>query len=92
MTELNSKQRKALRRLARGKSINYSMSEDPVISKCISTEHYVDPPDIENIPYPQNMMEWCDWEAKAYSVNHPRLNEYGKQLLFELEESKNQPI
>lgn len=87
MTELDYNQRKALRRLARNKTINRSMRFDPIIKKCISTDHYIEPPDIFNTPYPQCMIEWCDWEDKAYFTNRPRINEYGKQLLAELEAS-----
>lgn len=87
MTTLNYNQRKALRRLAQNKSINHSMRQDPVIKKCISTDHYISPPRVDKMPFPQSMIEWCDWEAQAHSTNWPRINEYGKQLLAELEAS-----
>jgi len=79
MTNLNYKQRKALRRLGRGQTINRTMRNDPIIRECYSTDHYIDP------PHRMNIVECCDWEAKARQVNHPRLNSHGKKLLKKLE-------
>ena len=76
---LDYAQRKALRRLGRGQTINRTMRNDPVIRECYSTEHYIYP------PREMNIAEWCDWEAKARHINRPRLNSHGKKLLKELE-------
>lgn len=85
MTELNAMQRKALRRISRGQSVSSEAWNDPVIRDCIDTSHYLQPPDLDNLLYPQSMIEWCDWEDRARLHNKPRLNEYGKKLLKELE-------
>ena len=79
MTNLNYMQRKALRRLGRDQTINRTMQNDPLIQKCYSTDHYIDP------PRGMNIVEYCDWEEKALRVNHPRINNHGKKLLKELE-------
>lgn len=79
MSGLDYAQRKALRRLGRGQTINRTIRNDPVIRECYSTDHYIDP------PRGMNIVEWCDWEAKARWVNRPRLNSHGKKLLKELE-------
>lgn len=84
MNSLNFSQRKALRRLGRGQTINRTMYTDPIISRCISRDHYIEPPDIFNTPYPQCMIDWFDWEKKAYRQNRPRLNTYGRELLSRL--------
>ena len=78
MTELNYAQRKALRRLGRGQTISRSMQSDPLIQECYSTDHYV------AMRKDMNIVEWCDWEAQARAINHPRINAYGKKLLKEL--------
>lgn len=83
--ELTRSQRKALRRLSRGQSIPRSAYHDPLIQKCIDRTHYITPPDITALPYPESMFVWEDWEAKARRINRPRLNDYGKQLLKQLE-------
>lgn len=79
MSVLNYAQRKALRRLGRGQTITHTMQSDPIIRECYSTAHYINPPQGRNI------VEWCDWEAKARRVNRPRINSHGKKLLKELE-------
>lgn len=79
MTDLNYDQRKALRRLGRGQTINRTMQNDPIIQQCYSTDHYIEPDPGMNI------VEWCDWEAQAQCINHPRINDYGIKLLEELE-------
>lgn len=79
MSRLDYAQRKALRRLGRGQTINRTMQNDPVIRECYSTDHYIDP------PQGMNIVEYCDWETKARWVNRPRLNSHGKKLLKELE-------
>lgn len=79
MTGLDYAQRKALRRLGRGQSINRTMQNDPVIKACYSTDHYIAP------PREMNIVEYCDWETKARWVNRPRINNHGKKLLKELE-------
>ena len=79
MSGLDYAQRKALRRLGRGQTINRTMRNDPVIRECYSTDHYIDP------PCGMNIVELCDWEAKARWVNRPRINSHGKKLLKELE-------
>ena len=81
MRALNKYQRKALRRLSRGQSINRSMLDDLIIRECIDTSHYIQPPNLAGIEYPQSMIMWCDWEAQAARVNRPRLNELGRRLL-----------
>ncbi|WP_455005647.1 hypothetical protein [Corynebacterium propinquum] len=81
MSALNKHQRKALRRLSRGQSIQRSMLDDLIIRECIDTSHYIQPPNLEGIAYPQSMIMWCDWQAKAARVNRPRLNDLGRRLL-----------
>ena len=83
MTELNYEQRKALRRLGRVQTISRSMQSDPLIQECYSTDHYV------AMKRDMDIVEWCDWEAQAMSINHPRINDYGKKLLKELEDANN---
>jgi len=82
MSGLDYMQRKALRRLGRGQTINRTMQNDPVIQECYSTDHYINP------PRGMNVVECCDWEAKAQWVNRPRINNHGKKLLKELEVQK----
>lgn len=78
--ELTYEQRKALRRIARGKSIPGRMIADPVISQCFEWSQPFTPPK----PIGQmNIIEYCDWEATVRS-SYPILNEYGKQLLDSL--------
>lgn len=72
-------QRKALRRLGRGQTINRTMQNDPLIRECYSIDHYIAP------TRGMNIVEWCDWEEKARQVNRPRINSHGKKLLKELE-------
>lgn len=81
MRALNKYQRKALRRLSRGQSIQRSMLDDLIIRECIDTSHYIQPPNLEGIEYPQSMIMWIDWEAQAAQVNRPRLNDLGRRLL-----------
>lgn len=57
------------------------MLDDLIIRKCIDTSHYIQPPNLEGIEYPQNMIMWCDWEAQAARVNRPKLNDLGRRLL-----------
>lgn len=83
--ELTRSQRKALRRLSRGQSITRSAYHDPLIQKCIDRTHYITPPDITTMPYPESMFVWEEWEAKARRTNRPRLNDHGKQLLKQYE-------
>lgn len=83
--ELTRSQRKALRRLSRGQSIPRSAYHDPLIRECIDRTHYITPPDISTMPYPESMFVWEEWETKARRINRPRLNDYGKQLLKQLE-------
>lgn len=76
--ELNGRQRKALRRLGKGKSISRTDSNDPAISRCYRY----------NIPKPPrgddlNVVTWCDWEAVAMSAK-PRLTEFGQAVHDEL--------
>ena len=82
---LTSKQCKALRRLSRSQSINASMWDDPIISQCIDASHYIEPPNLRELPAREAITAWCDWEAKARWVNRPRINSHGKKLLKELE-------
>lgn len=81
MPDLTYVQRKALRRLGRGQTISRTMQNDPLIQECYSTDHYV------TLRKDMNIVEYCDWEAQARSINHPRINDYGKQLLKELEDT-----
>lgn len=76
--ELDYRQRKALRRLGKGKSISRTDSNDHVISRCYSY----------NIPNPPrgndlNVVSWCDWEAAAMSAK-PQLTEFGEAVYKEL--------
>lgn len=82
MSDLDYMQRKALRRLGRGQTINRTMQNDPVIQECYSTDHYINP------PRGMNIVEYCDWEEKARWVNRPRINDRGKKLLKELQEQE----
>lgn len=79
MTDLDYKQRKALRRLGRGQTITRTMQDDPLIRECYTTDHYIIP------RRGMTVVEWCDWEARAWYTNRPRLNNRGRQLLKELE-------
>lgn len=83
MSGLDYMQRKALRRLGRGRKITNTMMDDPVIRECYSTDHYLTP------RRDMNIVEWCDWEEKAWRVNRPRLNAHGKKLLAELNETED---
>lgn len=85
MSALNKHQRKALRRLSRGQSIQRSMLDDLIIRECIDTSHYIQPPNLEGIEYSQAVAMWCDWEAQAARVNRPRLNDLGRRLLEGIE-------
>lgn len=82
MSGLDYMQRKALRRLGRGQTINRTMQNDPVIQQCYSTDHYIDP------PRGMNIVEYCDWEEKARQVNRTRINDRGKKMLKELQEQE----
>ena len=82
--DLGRQQRKALRRLGRGKSINRSMYNDPIIEQLYSMDHITPPPNLDDLPYPQSMFAWCDWE-EAVRGEGPRLNELGKKVLASLE-------
>lgn len=85
MTHLTYTQRKALRRLSRGQTITRTQQADPLIQECIDTTHYITPPNLDTIPYPQSMFAWCDWEEKARAHNRPRLNQHGHELLNQLD-------
>lgn len=85
MSALNKQQRKALRRLSRGKTINRSMLDDPIIRECIDTGHYIQPPNLDGVEYSQGIAMWCDWESQATQVNRPRLNDLGRRLLEGIE-------
>ena len=84
MSDLDYHQRKALRRIGRGKFPNRTMMDDPVIRQCYTTDHIGPPPDMTNLPFPQSMFVWCDWEAWARSQS-PRLTDMGRELLSELD-------
>lgn len=81
---LTYQQRKALRRLGRGQTINKSMSCDSLIQQCITRDHYTPPPNIDDLPYPESMFAWCDWAERARFTNRPRLNKFGQELLNDL--------
>lgn len=87
MTELNYKQRKALRRLGRGQTINYSMYSDPIIRNCIDRSDFPQKPDLNAKEYPYNMFDDCDWIEKMMSYR-PKLSSYGRKLLKELDEEE----
>lgn len=75
-------QRKALRRIGRGKSISNRMQRDEVIAKCLTWSVPIEPPK----PLREmNVIEYCDWEAVVLSA-HPVLTDYGRKLLNELED------
>ena len=80
--ELSYEQRKALRRIARGKSISRSMQEDPLIHRCYT----LDIP--EHKPLDEmNIAEWCDFEGSLrFASSHPVLTDFGQYLLDELEQ------
>lgn len=79
MSGLDYMQRKALRRLGRGQTLTRTMQNDPLIRECYSTSHYISP------RRDMNIVEWCDWEARSWHANRPRINQHGRQLLKELE-------
>lgn len=76
--ELNGRQRKALRRLGKGKSISRTDSNDPAISRCYRY-------DIPKSPRGDdlNVVSWCDWAAEARSAR-PQLTEFGEAVYKEL--------
>lgn len=80
---LDYMQRKALRRIGRGKSVSNGMMNDPIIRECYK----------QDLPEPaldMNVVEWCDWEAKfRWAIQHPQITPYGQKLLSELEEKEN---
>lgn len=78
-SELSYLQRKALRRLGRGRSIGRSMAADPLLARCFVIDS---PP----LPVHGDVMEYCDWEARAlHAFAHPALTDYGRELLSALE-------
>ena len=77
--QLSYMQRKALRRLGRGQSITHTMAADPLIQRCYTTDHYEHPD-----PY-LNVVDYCDWQARSLINNLPRITDYGKKLLAELD-------
>lgn len=79
--ELNYSQRKALRRIGRGQSVNKGMLDDPIISKCYTVNAPPQPKDL-------NIVDYCDWVAIAsYAYKHLQITPYGKELLDTLENS-----
>jgi hypothetical protein len=83
VSELTYDQRKALRRISRGKSIPHRMVVDPLISRCFEWSTPLAPP--KPVAH-MNIIEYCDWEARVTSAC-PVLNEFGKNLLSRLETS-----
>lgn len=82
---LDYMQRKALRRIGRGKSISTGMGHDPIIRECF-TVNAPDAPTGDEL----NVVSWCDWEsAYRQAVQHPQITPYGQKLLSELEEKEN---
>ena len=80
--DLNYNQRRALRRISRGQSINKSMAHDGTISQC-----YVwSTPAPEKPVSEMDIVEYCDYEARLRS-GHPVLTPYGKALLAEIGET-----
>ena len=79
--ELNYMQRKALRRLGRGKAVNRSMYNDPLIRT------FLDTTDAPELPEPYNVVTWTDWvhDVRDYT---PQLNEAGLAALEELGDTK----
>lgn len=74
-------QRKALRRIGRGKSISRRMMSDALISRCFEWSVQTVPPK----PVAEmNVVEYCDWEAEMRS-GHPVLTDLGEQILAQLE-------
>lgn len=79
---LDYMQRKALRRIGRGKSISTGMGHDPIIRECF-TVNAPDAPTGDEL----NIVSWCDWETKfRWAIRHPQITPYGQKLLSELEE------
>lgn len=77
--ELSYSQRKALRRISRGQSINKSMLSDLVIKQCYQLE-------LDDLPQPFNELEYYDWVEQArWACSHPTLTPYGKELLDRLD-------
>lgn len=78
--ELSYLQRKALRRLGRGRSVGRSMAADHLLARCFRV-------DCPPLPPHSNVVEYCDWEARAHhAFAHPTLTDYGRELLSALEE------
>lgn len=75
--ELNYHQRKVLRRIARGQTVQNRMYFDPVLTPLIA---YDPPPP----PVNPNVLEWVDWEVELRN-SRAVLTELGKQALAELD-------
>lgn len=71
-------QRKSLRRLGKGKTINFSMYDDCTLRRFYTTEHYPKPP-----THPTEI-EWVDY-AQELHAERPRLTPDGVKLLEILE-------
>lgn len=76
--DLDYRQRKALRRLGKGKSITRAAARDPLLSQYFR----------HNIPKPPrgndlNVVSWCDWESTARGAK-PQLSELGEAVYKEL--------
>lgn len=82
---LDYQQRKALRRIGRGKSINNSMLADPLV-KTFYVSSALNPPTGDNL----NVVTWCEWEADFhFSLSHPRITPFGREVLEELGEPED---
>ena len=82
---LDYRQRKALRRIGRGKSVNKSMLSDDLV-KLFYVGGVVDsPPTGDDL----NIVSWCDWEAQVRSsLMSSRITKFGLEVLEELNMSE----
>ena len=79
--DLDFRQRKALRRIGRGQSVNRSMLDDPLV-KTFYVRNIPSPPTGDDL----NIVSWCDWESDLrFSLSHSRITPFGKEVLVELE-------
>lgn len=83
---LDFRQRKALRRIGRGQSVNRSMLDDPLV-KAFYVRNIPSPPTGDDL----NIVTWSDWESDLrFSLTHPRITLFGKEVLEELEKHSPQ--
>lgn len=83
---LDYRQRKALRRIGRGKSVNKSMLSDDLVKLFYDGGVVDSPPTGDDL----NIVSWCDWEADVhFNLSHPRITPFGREVLEELGEPED---